>query len=123
MAGPLTGVRAVDWTMMGVGPFTGAVLGALGTDVVKIEPPGGDHMAGSNPTIRGVGGSYLACNTSKRSIRIDVQSERGADAVARLVERSDVLFTNLRLGVLERIGFGYEAVRAINPTIIYLQAT
>src|SRR5260370_23234898 len=123
MPGPLAGVRAVDWTMMGVGPFTGAVLGALGADVIKIEPPEGDHMAGVKPSFRGIGGSYLACNTSKRSIRVDVRSERGREAVSRLVERADVIFNNLRLGVLERLGFGYEAVRAINPNIIYLQAT
>ena len=123
MTGPLSAVRVVDWTMMGVGPFTGAVLGALGADVIKIEPPEGDFMATNKPLSNGFGGAYLACNTSKRSMRVDVRSERGANAVRRLIERSDVLVTNLRFGALDKLGFGYEAARALNPDLIYLQAT
>lgn len=124
MGGPLAGVRVVDWTMMGVGPFSGAVLGALGADVYKIESPEGDFMAGRiTPQINGVSAVYVGCNTSKRSIRLDLRGGDDRETMWRLIERADVMFNNLRYGVADRLGFGYDKVRARNPGIVYLQST
>jgi formyl-CoA transferase len=108
---------------MGVGPFSGALLGALGADVVKVEAPEGDFQYRLSPSIDGVSTLYLNFNTDKRGVHIDMKSDDGREAMWRLIERSDVMVNNFRLGVAERLGFGYPEVRERNPGIVYVQAS
>lgn len=101
---------------MVMGPLTGAVLADLGADVVKVEPIGGDHTR----RLLGSGSGYFPMfNRNKRSICIDLKSERGRDAAIRLVRGADVVVENFRPGALDKLGLGVEALRAINPDLVY----
>lgn len=122
MFAPLQGVRVVDLTHVYAGPYVTHVLTQLGADVVKIERPGaGDviraGLRGVSPP--GFAAPFVGMNHGKRSLTLDLKDARGKDALARLIERGDVLVENLRPGELERIGFGPDAARKINPRLIY----
>jgi crotonobetainyl-CoA:carnitine CoA-transferase CaiB-like acyl-CoA transferase len=113
---PLAGVRIVEFTHMVMGPAAGLILADLGADVVKIEPLGGD----STRRLPGSGAGYFPMyNRNKRSVCVDLKSEAGRAAVLRLVDRADVVIENFRPGTMERLGFGYEALSARNPRLIY----
>lgn len=122
---PLSGVRVVDLTRILAGPYATMLLGDLGADVVKIEhPEGGDDTRGWGPPwVPGAGGAsayFTSVNRNKRSCTLDLKTEQGRDVLWRLVERSDVLISNFRPGVLERLGFGWETVRAHAPRVVYV---
>ena len=121
MAGSLDGIRVIDMTTIYSGPIAAAILGDQGADVVKVEaPPDGDAMrAPFRNTRNGLNGSFAQMNRNKRSIVIDLASEPGKDALRRLIAGADVLMENFRPGVMERLGFGYEALRAINPSLVF----
>ena len=122
MAGPLTGLVVADFTQLAQGPFATQMLGDMGAEIIKIEPPKGDwmrHWSMANLFIGGEGGSYLSFNRNKRSIAIDLKHERGTEIALRLVDRADVVVENFRPGVMERLGLGYETLAARNPRIIY----
>jgi crotonobetainyl-CoA:carnitine CoA-transferase CaiB-like acyl-CoA transferase len=98
------------------------LLGDLGADVVKVEPPGGEWGRGLGPPfVDGTGAavSFLAINRNKRSVVVDLKHPRGLDVVLRLAEASDVFLESFRPGVAERLGIGYEAVSARRPEIVY----
>ena len=98
----------------------------MGADVIKVEPPGGAferHWAGAKAFIDGLSAFYLAANRNKRGIAVDLKHPDGKTVIARLLERADVLMENFRPGTMERLGLGYEQVRAIRPDIIYASAT
>ena len=124
MAGLLAGVRVLDLTNVLAGPFCGYQLALLGADVIKVEVPGTGDLArqlGAAPALnqRLMGASFLAQNAGKRSITIDLKSARGADVFRRLVATADVVLENFRPGVMERLGFGFAALQAIKPDIVY----
>lgn len=101
---------------MVMGPLTGAVLADLGADVVKVEPIGGDHTR----RLLGSGSGYFPMfNRNKRSICIDLKSDSGRNAALRLVSGADVVVENFRPGALDKLGLGADALRAINPELIY----
>jgi crotonobetainyl-CoA:carnitine CoA-transferase CaiB-like acyl-CoA transferase len=113
---PLAGVRVVEFTHMVMGPAAGLMLADLGADVVKIEPAEGDstrHLPGSGS------GYFPMYNRNKRSLCVDLKSPAGRDAVLRLIDRADVVIENFRPGTMDRLGFGYEALSARNPRLIY----
>jgi len=113
---PLTGVRVAEFTHMVMGPATGLVLADLGADVVKVEPLQGDKTR----RLGGSGAGYFHMyNRNKKSVCVDLKSEQGREAVFRLIRDSDVLIENFRAGAMDRLGFGYEAVNALNPRLIY----
>ena len=126
---PLAGVRVVDLTRVMTGPYCTMMLGDLGADVIKVEQPGrGDDTRGWGPPF--VGGDpgtgyagesayFLSVNRNKRSITLDLKDEAGRDALWGLIERADVVVENFSPGTVERLGFGYEAVRARRPEVIY----
>jgi formyl-CoA transferase len=124
--GPLSGLRIIDCSTVLAGPYCTMLLGDLGADVVKVEPPDGDATRGWGPPW--VGGStgqrtaayYLAVNRNKRSVRLDLKTEEGAEILARLLERGDVVVENFRVGGFARLGFGDERLRAINPSLVHL---
>ena len=118
--GPLTGVRVVDMTSIFMGPSATQFLGDLGADVIKVEAPEGDLIRSIGPQgQRRMGPLFLAMNRNKRSIVLDLKTEGGRNAVLDLVRSADVLAYNVRPQAMERLGLGYDAIRAANPRIIY----
>ncbi len=120
----LEGIRVLDLCQNIAGPQATQILGDLGADVVKVEPPGGDPARKWGPPFWGDDAPlFLAFNRNKRSIEVDLQSEQGHDAISRLLARSDVLVQSFRNGVMERFGFGHEDVRKQHPKLIYASLT
>jgi crotonobetainyl-CoA:carnitine CoA-transferase CaiB-like acyl-CoA transferase len=121
---PLAGTRIVDLSQNLAGPYATQILADLGADVIKVEPPGGDAARAWGPPFQG-GESplFLCANRNKRSITLDLQEEAGREALRRLTVRADVFVQAYRAGVAERLGFGYDAVRAMNPTVVYVSVT
>jgi crotonobetainyl-CoA:carnitine CoA-transferase CaiB-like acyl-CoA transferase len=116
---PLAGLKVVEFTHMVMGPSIGLILGDLGADVVKVEPPGGDHTR----RLLGSGAGYFPMfNRNKRSICLDLKSEEGNTAARRLVDEADVMVENFRPGALVKIGLGPEAFADSNPRLIYCSA-
>jgi formyl-CoA transferase len=118
---PLDGLRVLDLTRALAGPFCSQMLGDMGADVLKVEQPGvGDNARGWGPPFQGGESSYfLSVNRNKRSLALNLRGEGGAEVLRRLVVRSDVLLENFVPGTLDRLGFSYEACRAIRPDLIY----
>ena len=122
MTQPLAGLRVLDITQVMAGPFCCMLLGDMGADVIKIEPPGvgdstrqsmGFRMKGSDSP------GFLALNRNKRSISLDLKTAAGRETLHALVKTADVLVENARPGVAERLGMDYATLRAINPRLIY----
>lgn len=118
--GPLAGVRVLDFTRVLAGPAASLALADLGAEVFKIEPPGtGDETRTFPPMRDGESHYYLAINRGKRSIVVDLKSAEGIALVKDLAAKCDVLVENYRPGVMDRLGLGYETIKAINPRLIY----
>src|SRR5690606_41841081 len=118
--GPLAGVKVLDLSMALTGPYAAALLADQGAEVVKVERPGiGDIARWVGVAVNGMTSLYLVCNRGKRSIVVDMTKPEGADLVRRLAAESDVVIQNFRPGVLDRLGLGYDAIRAVNPDVIY----
>ncbi|MCL7397418.1 MAG: CoA transferase, partial [Thaumarchaeota archaeon] len=112
--------RVLDFTRVMSGPFATMLLGDLGADVIKIEPPGGDDTRGWGPPwIGGDSAYFMSANRNKRSIIIDLKKLEGREIVKKLVEKSDVVVENFRPGVAEQLGISYDNLSKINPRIIY----
>lgn len=117
---PLNGIRVVDVTSSLAGPSSTQLLAALGAEVVKIEPPHGDHAREWGPPFwDGQGAMFLASNAGKRSFAVDLGDARGQEAVLRLADRADVFVQSLRPGAAHRHGLGPEDLRPRNPRLIY----
>jgi formyl-CoA transferase len=117
---PLDGIRVLDFTQVELGPCCTQTLGDFGADVIKVERPGAGDLAREHmkhPS--GESAVFWSLNRNKRSVAIDVRSPLGQEAILRLARTSDVLVHNFRPGVMERLGFGYDALRALNPGLIY----
>jgi crotonobetainyl-CoA:carnitine CoA-transferase CaiB-like acyl-CoA transferase len=118
--GPLSGVRVVDLTAMVMGPYCTQIMADLGADVIKVEPPDGDSTRyisiGPAP---GMSGVFVNVNRGKRSVVLDLRSDAGKTALRKLIERADVFIHSMRSKAIAKLGFGHEAVAAINPKIIY----
>ena len=123
MSGPLSGVRVVDVSMNVMGPFASQILGDMGADIWKIEPPEGDTLRGVGPGRNPkMGPYYLNLNRNKRSIVLDLKRAEAGPVMRRMLERADVVFYSLRPKAMQRLGLAYADVRAINPRIIYCGA-
>jgi crotonobetainyl-CoA:carnitine CoA-transferase CaiB-like acyl-CoA transferase len=119
---PLAGVTVIELGQFIAGPFASQLLADLGARAIKIERPGtGDpfRLYVTEPKIEGYGHNFLAFNRNKESVAVDLQRAEGLAVVKRLVEKADILIENFRAGVLERLGLGYEALRQVNPRLIY----
>lgn len=122
--GPLTGIRVLDLTAVVLGPFATQTLGDWGADVIKVEALHGDTARNSGLfRNRGMASVFLQINRNKRSIALDLKSEDGKDVLRRLIPTIDVLVSNIRPAGMARLGFGYEACKAMNPRLIYAVAT
>lgn len=121
MSGPLEGVRIIDVTTVLMGPYATQLLGDLGADIVKIEPPAGDNVRGLGPKRNeGMSGIFLHLNRNKRDIVLDLKAEAGREALLRLAADADVLIYNVRPQAMARLGLDYDALAQVNPRIIYV---
>ena len=119
---PLAGVRVLDVCQVMAGPYACMLLGDMGADVIKIEPPdGGDQTRGSMGfKMKGSDSmGFLNMNRNKRSITLNLKSKAGRDVLFRLVKQADIMVENYRPGVVKRLGIDYESVSAINPALVY----
>jgi crotonobetainyl-CoA:carnitine CoA-transferase CaiB-like acyl-CoA transferase len=120
MAGALEGIRIVDQTQVMAGPFASMLLADMGADVIKVEPPEGEHARQVGlDAAPGVAASFLAVNRGKKGITLDLKQPEGVAVLKRLVVTADVLVENYRPGVAKRLGVDYETLAAINPRLIY----
>ncbi len=121
MSGPLAGVRIIDLTSMISGPVATLILADQGADVIKIEAPNGGDFARKVATRRnGYSASFVNNNRNKRSVVLDLKKQEGLEAFLKLIEDADVVVQNFRPGVADRIGVGEDALRKINPALIYV---
>jgi crotonobetainyl-CoA:carnitine CoA-transferase CaiB-like acyl-CoA transferase len=119
-SGPLAGVRVVDLTAMVMGPYCTQIMADMGADVIKVEPPAGDNTryisVGPAP---GMSGVYINVNRGKRAIVLDLRTEQGRTALNALVRTADVFIHSMRYKAVAKLGFGYDDVAKINPSIVY----
>jgi crotonobetainyl-CoA:carnitine CoA-transferase CaiB-like acyl-CoA transferase len=119
-SGPLAGVRVVDLTAMVMGPYCTQIMADMGADVIKVEPPAGDNTryisVGPAP---GMSGVYINVNRGKRAIVLDLRTDEGKTALRALVATADVFIHSMRSKAIAKLGFGYDDVAAINPSIVY----
>lgn len=121
--GPLQGVRIIDITSAAMGPYATQILGDLGADVIKVEPPHGDPVRNTGPARHaGMSAMFLCSNRSKRSIVLDLKQPAGREALLKLAEGADVLVYNVRPQAMARLRLTYHDVAAVNPRIIYCGA-
>ena len=114
---PLEGIRVIEFTHMVMGPTCGMILADLGAEVIKIEPPGGDKTR----QLPGLGiGFFRSFNRNKKSVVLDIQTPEGLATAQALIGQSDVLLENFRPGLMDKLGLGAEALKALFPRLIYV---
>jgi crotonobetainyl-CoA:carnitine CoA-transferase CaiB-like acyl-CoA transferase len=130
--GPLKDITVIDCTIALAGPFGAAMLADLGADVIKVEPPHGDvsrptpplppdyaNVASKEKAGVDYGGYFASINRNKRSIVLDLKLEEDKETLLSLCEHADAIVENMRVGVMDRLGVGYEVIKARNPAIVY----
>lgn len=117
------GIRVLDLSQGIAGPYCGQILQQMGAEVVKVEPFIGDWGRHMGVARHGFTGVALACNRGKRSIALDAKADAGRELVLQMARDVDIVIQSFRPGVADRLGFGYEQVRAINPTAIYVSVS
>jgi alpha-methylacyl-CoA racemase len=116
---PLSGVLVLDFTTLLPGPLATLMLAEAGAEVIKIERPGGEDMRAMPPVHDGEAAVFALLNRGKKSITLDLKSESDRSRLRHLLEKADVLIEQFRPGVMERLDLGFEAVKKINPRIVY----
>ena len=116
---PLEGLLVLDFTTLLPGPLATLMLAEAGAEVLKIEKPGGEDMRRFPPAFGGESATFALLNRGKKSLIADLKRQADRDKLIPLIERADILVEQFRPGVMERLGLGYDAVRAINPRLIY----
>ncbi|MBC8458794.1 MAG: CoA transferase, partial [Deltaproteobacteria bacterium] len=120
MMEPLEGLKVLDLTRVLAGSFSSMILGDLGAEVVKIEKVnGGDDFRSMGPFLKGESAAFLSVNRNKKSVTLDLRSNRGKKIFLDLVPHFDIVLENFRPGVMNKWGLGYEVLRSIHPGIIY----
>jgi len=116
MQAPLNGIKVIEFSHMVMGPCAGLMLADMGADVIKVEPIGGDKTR----RLRGAGAGYFPMyNRNKKSIAINLKSPEGKAAILEMIKTADVFIENFRPAALDKLGFGYEDLKALNPRLIY----
>ncbi|MCH7594873.1 MAG: CoA transferase [Chloroflexi bacterium] len=124
MAGPLQGIRIIEFSQIIAGPISGVLLSDLGADVIKVEPPWGDPWrAGISPISESESKGFITVNRGKRSVCLDLTTEEGRSIVHRLISKADVVTVNNRADVLPDLGIDYETLKGVKPDIIYSEIT
>jgi CoA:oxalate CoA-transferase len=117
---PLEGIRIIDLTWVLSGPFCTMVLGDLGAEVIKVErPKAGDIARGNGPIVNGVSTYFISLNRGKKSVTLNLASEKGKEIFLKLVKKADVVVSNYVPGTLEKLGLGYDVVKEQNPGVIF----
>jgi crotonobetainyl-CoA:carnitine CoA-transferase CaiB-like acyl-CoA transferase len=119
MPQPLSDIFVLDFTTLLPGPLATLMLAEAGAEVIKIERPGGEDVRAFPPRFDGFSAVFALLNRGKKSLVLDLKREDERARLTPLIERADVLVEQFRPGVMERLGLGYEAVRAINPRLVY----
>ena len=121
MSKPLAGIVVADFSHVMAGPYASHLLGLLGAEVIKIESASGDAFRGygADERLGGMSPAFIAANAGKKSISLDLKDSGDQEIARRIVARADVLLENFRPGVIARLGFAYERVRAFNPEIVF----
>jgi crotonobetainyl-CoA:carnitine CoA-transferase CaiB-like acyl-CoA transferase len=120
---PLSGVKVVELTSVLMGPWACQILGDLGAEVIKVEPPAGDSTRGIGPARNpGMSAFFLNLNRNKRSLVLDLKTPKGHEAFITVLKRADVLVYNVRPQAMKRLGLDYETLRDVNPRLIHLGA-
>ena len=116
---PLDGLRVIELGQLLAGPFTGTILSYFGAEVIKVEPPGGDPIRGWRVLRDGTSLWYYSLGRNKKSVTLDLKSERGRELAGQLLDTADVVVENFRPGLMESWGLGPEQMKARNPGLIY----
>ena len=123
MVGSLEGVRVLELARYQAGPRGGMILSDLGAEVIKIEKLGGEETRRSEPVVRGQSVYFSVYNRGKKSLCLDMRTERGKEIFAALVPTADIVLQNFRPGVMEKMGFGYERLCQLKPDIILVSVS
>lgn len=118
-SGPCSGLRVLELGSMVSAPLAGQILADMGAEVIKIEPPEGDPMRRVGPFHKGMGALFMTVNRGKKSIVLDLKIPGDLELATELALSSDVLIHNMRPGVMDRLGLGYETLQSANPKLIY----
>ncbi|WP_448624405.1 CaiB/BaiF CoA transferase family protein [Geodermatophilus sp. URMC 64] len=121
--GPLAGVRVLDLTAYAVGPWAASLLAQMGADVIRVDPPYGDPIRAVMPTREGEPTTYCSSNLGKRSVILDLKDPADREVAVRLASAADVVVENARAGTMDRLGMGYEQLRAVNPGLVYCSSS
>ena len=123
--GALQHIKVLDLSRVLAGPYCTMILGDLGADIIKVEAPGGsdDTRKWGPPFKNGVSAYYLSANRNKRSITVDLKSEKGVNTIKELVKTSDVVIHNFKTGTMKRFGLDYDVLQKINPQIVFCSIT
>ena len=116
---PLEGLRVIEMGQLLAGPFTGTILAYFGAEVIKVEPPGGDPVRGWRLLRNGTSLWYRSLGRNKKSVTLDLKSDRGRELAGQLIDTADVLIENFRPGLMEKWGLGPEQVKLSNPGLVY----
>jgi crotonobetainyl-CoA:carnitine CoA-transferase CaiB-like acyl-CoA transferase len=121
MAKALEGIKVLDLSRALAGPYCTMMLADMGAEVIKVEMPGrgDDSRSWGPPFVEGESAYFISINRNKKSINLNMKSEKSMEIIHKLIKRSDVLVENFRPGAMERLGLGYERVKEMNPRIIY----
>ncbi len=120
--GPLAGMRVIELAHIMAGPVCGLMLADMGADVIKVEKPQGDDTRRfTPPEIEGEAAAFMMMNRNKRGIALDLKQGAAREVLFRLIRDADVLIENYRQGTMEKLGLGYETLRASNPGLIYVE--
>lgn len=121
--GPLSGIRVLDMTSLGMGPLAGQILGDHGADVVKVEPLTGDTFRHMFPqSSPGMSHVFLQFNRNKRSIALDLKTDEGKRVLRSLLKNCDIFLSNMRPSAMKSLGLEYEAIKLVNPKVIFCGA-
>jgi CoA:oxalate CoA-transferase len=123
LRGPLDGIRVIDLGRHQAGPRCAQVLARLGAEVIKIERLGGEETRYHAPWVRKQSAYWVQYNSGKKSLSMDLRKPEGKEALRRLVKISDVLLQNFRPGTIEKMGFSYDVLKALNPRIIMVNVS
>lgn len=121
-AGPLAGVRIVEFAGLGPAPYGAMVLADLGAEIIRLDRPGGYPPPDPSLTFEDIGAAAIA-NRNRRVVRVDLKSDAGRDLALRLIGAADALIEGYRPGVMEKLGLGPEACRAVNPALVFARMT
>ncbi|MEC7884427.1 MAG: CoA transferase [Chloroflexota bacterium] len=121
--GPLSGIRMLDLGRYQAGPRCALMFARMGAEVIKVEALRGDESRQNGPMVRGQSAYWVQYNSGKKSLAIDLRTDKGKEVLTRLVKKSDILLQNFRPGTIDIMGFGYDVLKKLNPKIIMINAS